>query len=87
MIRKLCVGLVATLAFSGWVLAASPSLKTGADKPAGIVVDLFDGMKQGDIEVKVIPKDSTEANVTIKNKTGKPLKRRAQSARMPRGMA
>jgi len=52
-------------------LAASPVKK--ADKEQPKVVDLFDGIKAGDIEVKVIPKDAKEGTVTIKNKTGKPL--------------
>ena len=52
-------------------LAASPVKKS--EKEQSKVVDLFDGIKAGDIEVKVIPKDAKEGTVTIKNKTGKPL--------------
>ena len=60
----LCLPLLAT--------AADASRRTGAKAPAE-TVELFAAMKSGDIEVKVIPKDSTEAAITIKNKTGKPL--------------
>jgi hypothetical protein len=36
-------------------------------------VELFAGIKSGDIEVKFIPKDDTEARVLITNKTKQPL--------------
>ena len=36
-------------------------------------VGLFEAMDDGDIEVTFIPKDATQANVIIKNKTDKPL--------------
>jgi len=61
--------IVATLPL--FALAASPVKKT--EKEEAKVVELFDGIKSGDIEVKVIPKDAKEGTVTIKNKTGKPL--------------
>jgi hypothetical protein len=65
------------------VQAASPSLKTAdKEKPTGEVVDLFAAMKAGDIEVKVITKDSTEGVITIENKTKKPL-----SIKMPAAFA
>jgi hypothetical protein len=53
-------------------LAASPSRRVKDKEPANMV-GLFDAIKAGDIEVKVIPKDAKEGTVTIKNKTGKPL--------------
>jgi hypothetical protein len=37
-------------------------------------VELFDGMRSGDLEVRVIAKDATTGNVLIKNTTKKPLK-------------
>jgi len=52
-------------------LAAGPT-KPDVKEPVESV-GIFEGMKSGDIEVKVIPKDSTEGTITIKNKTGKPL--------------
>jgi hypothetical protein len=70
------------------LLLVAPLVATGADaQPAGRitaprrsaarapaeVVELFAGMESGDIEVTVIPKDSTQATVTVKNKTAKPL--------------
>ena len=71
----LCAVLVAALPLT--LLAARPSLKSvdskKADKPAAKVVGLFEGMASGEIEVKVIPKDSTEGTITVKNKSGKPL--------------
>jgi hypothetical protein len=38
------------------------------------IVELFDAMKAGDLEVKLIPKDSAQATVLIRNKTDKPLR-------------
>ena len=35
--------------------------------------DMFDGIADGDISVKLIPKDSRESRVLIENKTDKPL--------------
>jgi hypothetical protein len=37
------------------------------------VVDLFAAAEKGDIEVRLIPKDSTTGTVTIKNNTDRPL--------------
>ena len=42
-------------------------------KPEATVVELFAGMEAGDIEVKVFAKDAAGGNITVKNKTGKPL--------------
>src|SRR3979411_3081604 len=36
-------------------------------------VEMFAAMKAGDIEVKLIPKDDSEAQVKIKNNTDRPL--------------
>jgi hypothetical protein len=52
-------------------LGASPSKKAAA--PPADAVDLFAAMESGDIEVKVIPKDSKGGNITVKNNTDKPL--------------
>ncbi len=59
----------------GPTLAAerSAKLKPGQYNPAHASVEMFQAMEQGQIEVKIIPKDSTEANVLFKNKTDKPL--------------
>ena len=45
----------------------------GEFNPSDDSVDLFDGMNDGQLEVKFIPKDSSQANVLIKNKSDKPL--------------
>ncbi len=69
----LALGLIATA-----VSAAEPSLadspaKAGAFKAEGEMVELFAAAAKGDIEVKLIPKDSTTGQVIITNKTKKPL--------------
>jgi len=48
-------------------------LKVGQYNPADQTVEMFKAMKAGDIEVKLIPKDSTQSRVLIKNKTKQPL--------------
>ena len=47
--------------------------KTSPAADAASAVDLFDAIESKAVDVKLIPKDATEANVMIANKTGKPL--------------
>ncbi len=47
--------------------------KLGVYDPSNETVDMFDAVKAGQIEVKLIPKDSTQGRVFVKNKTKKPL--------------
>jgi hypothetical protein len=56
------------------VAASKPAAATrpGA-KPAATTVELFAAMESGEIEVKVFAKDATGGNITVKNKTDKPL--------------
>jgi hypothetical protein len=64
-----CASLLAlTLTSSG--LAAKRSKK--AEVPSK-QIELFEGMKSGEIEVKFIPQSSLGANVMIHNKTDQPL--------------
>jgi hypothetical protein len=64
------------------ILAIAPSAANAQSKgkpafgkfnPDDPSVDMFDAIEAGQIDVKFIPKDSTQANVTITNKTKKPL--------------
>lgn len=48
-------------------------LRFGEFNPAHEQLDLFAGMEDGRLQVKMICKDSTEVSVLITNKTGKPL--------------
>src|SRR5947207_1271241 len=43
-----------------------------SNKPIGDQIEMFSGIKSGDIEVTFIPKDTTEATILFKNMTGKP---------------
>ena len=65
------------LLFSLQVLAAnradSRSTKAKDSKDDADTVELFDAIKSGDIEVRVIAKDAAAGNVRIKNLTDKPL--------------
>jgi hypothetical protein len=66
-------GLVASLlALSTWAVAAE---RRDEKAPVDVAnaVDLFDAIESKAVDVKLIPKDATEANVMIANKTGKPL--------------
>jgi hypothetical protein len=47
--------------------------KIGEYIPNAETVDMFAAMQKGDIAVQLIPKDSTQSQVLIKNKTDKPL--------------
>jgi hypothetical protein len=48
------------------------SAKAAAKAPPA-TVDLFDGMKSGDLDVKFFPRNSREAQILIKNNTDQPL--------------
>ena len=72
--------LVAThrVSFCALLVLAAASYASAADpvkpsSPAANVVEFFAGMDAGEIEVKVIPKDATGGNITIRNKTKQPL--------------
>jgi len=60
---------IAVLVSCTLCLAAEPE----AAKPAAETVELFEGIEQGRIGVKLIPKDSTQCNVLIENKTDRPV--------------
>ena len=55
--------------------AAEPTkaLKYGEFNPAHASVDLFDGMKSGKLQVKLVVMDSTEARLIVANKADEPL--------------
>jgi hypothetical protein len=72
--------LALALMFSVGVVARAeekaPSLSSQPAKveaPKGEIVELFAAAAKGDIEVRLIPKDSTTGQVIITNKTKKPL--------------
>jgi hypothetical protein len=54
--------------------------KVGTYNPSDETVEMFEAMEAGQISVKLIPKDSTQGRVFIKNKTGKPLNVRLPEA-------
>ena len=60
--------------------------RAAADKPAAErdvdAVDLFDAIDAEDVEVKLIPRDATQARMLITNKTKKPL-----TVRLPEAFA
>ncbi len=66
-----CAVIVVSLA--GPLVAAEPARPPKTFKPEATVVELFAGIESGEIEVKVIPKDSTGGNLMVKNTTDKPL--------------
>nr|MBC8356805.1 hypothetical protein [Planctomycetota bacterium] len=74
--RPFCWVVVASLAaitaVPSHVLAEKRSKKSPVAETVR-KVGLFEAMDKGDIEVRFIPKDATEANVLIENKTDKPL--------------
>ena len=88
--RVNCIGGRRWLNRSHWEWLATISQGADAPKPAAKKsaakqaesIDLFAGVKQGDIEVKLIPNNDKEANVVITNKTKKPI-----SVRLPEAFA
>jgi len=65
-----CLGVtIAAAAEAG----TSASRKSDQAKQPATTVEMFAGMKNGDIDVKFIAMDSTRGNVMIQNKTKKPL--------------
>jgi len=79
------LGLVmAAVLIPSLVLAAGPekkrALKMGEFNPEHETVEMFAAIKSGQIEVQLIPKDSTLANIRIANKTNQPLNVRLPEA-------
>jgi len=55
-----------------------PAALTAADRTEAVdaapeTVELFSAIEAGQVEVRLIPKDSTECRITVKNTTDKPL--------------
>jgi len=79
LVGAFLLGLSAT-----WLFGADPVVKNQPAPQAGASesIDLFTAIDQKVVDVKLIPKDSTECNVIVKNKTDKPL-----TIRMPETFA
>ncbi len=74
--RLLCLVLISTLLLATSLAAAQQRArhtKLGQYDPAAKTVEMFAAIEKGDISVRLIPKDSTESQVLIKNETGRPL--------------
>ncbi len=81
LLRGLLVAFLAVVP----AIAGSAERKIPKKVPTPVAtksVDMFDAMKSKDIDVKFVPKDETEARLTIKNNTGEPL-----SVRLPEAFA
>lgn len=78
VIAILVCGISATL----WGADRGKAANKRLAAPQTEAVDLFTAVQQGDIEVKLIPKNDKEANVFITNKTKRPL-----SVRLPEAFA
>ncbi|MBX3411403.1 MAG: hypothetical protein KF708_01705 [Pirellulales bacterium] len=55
------------------LVAAERKPKSGEYNPKHKSVELFSAIEQGDLEVELIPRDSTQARLMIHNKTGEAL--------------
>lgn len=86
VIALLSVVAVCVVSSSAPVRAADaptkPSRATTKVKTPANTVELFDGMKSGDIEVKLIASDATKGNVIVTNKTKQPI-----SVKLPKAFA
>ncbi|HLA84267.1 MAG TPA: hypothetical protein VJL29_05705 [Thermoguttaceae bacterium] len=70
LVPAVVVVLLATVAVGA---ERQRKLKAGLYNPKDATVEMFSAIDAGDIEVKLIPKDSTETRVLITNKTDRPL--------------
>ncbi|MBL8826898.1 MAG: hypothetical protein JNM18_07905 [Planctomycetaceae bacterium] len=75
-------GLLSVASIPGVAQAAEPARLTRRlpMDPAAPSVEMFDGMKAGQVDVKMITKDSTEARLLITNRTNQPLNVRLPEA-------
>ncbi len=64
---------IALLVLAATVWAAEGRAKLGDYNPADQTVEMFAAIQSGDIAVQLIPKDSTQCRILIKNNTDKPL--------------
>jgi len=74
--RLLCLVSVTVLFLATTLVAAERRgrpTKIGQYDPAAETVEMFAAIEKGDIAVKLIPKDSTQSQVLIENKTDRPL--------------
>ncbi len=74
--RLACLASCTVLLLAGALVAAEGRkrpAKIGPYDPDAKTVEMFAAIAKGDIAVKLIPKDSTESNVLIENKTDRPL--------------
>ena len=74
--RLLCLVSVTVLFLATTLVAAERRgrpTKIGQYDPTAETVEMFAAIEKGDIAVKLIPKDSTQSQVLIENKTDRPL--------------
>ena len=68
-----CCAAVAVLATSSIQAAGKPAITKPKFDPGAPVVDLFEAMKDKQLEVKLIQKNSKTGNLLIENKTQETL--------------
>src|SRR5271156_5690788 len=73
-IRVIAILLPALSAPRPVAMAADTASKTVLVTAKTPAVDLFKGMKSGQLEVRAIPKNSAEIRVFVRNKTDEPLR-------------
>ncbi|MBI1901711.1 MAG: hypothetical protein HYS13_11455 [Planctomycetia bacterium] len=74
--RTMSLAAVAAILLSSTLWSAEKAkapIKKGEYNPKHDTIELFAGIADGSLEVKLIAKDATEARVFIDNKTGKPV--------------
>ncbi|MDA7980430.1 MAG: hypothetical protein MPJ50_16855 [Pirellulales bacterium] len=76
---KRCFGILCGIAVVSATLATAaqaqkkPNIRKATFNPDDRTVELFEGMKSGELEAKIILKDSTKGKVFITNKSDKPV--------------
>ncbi len=84
VIRTLSIGLViAAIGLTSWLALHAAENKTAANNfSQAQSIDLFAGMKSGDIDVRLIAKSDREAQLVVTNKTKQPI-----SVQLPKAFA
>jgi hypothetical protein len=83
VIRNLTVGLLTgVVGFATWFAVDAAENKAAAARQTPQPIELFAGMKSGDIEVRFIAKSDTDAQLIVTNKTKQPI-----SVQLPKAFA
>ena len=81
LVNRLCpqVALI-VLSVSSLALAARPNSNARLGGFDSNAVEMFQAIKAGDLDVRLIPKNATRSTILVRNNTNKPLRIRMPAA-------